>query len=144
MKTYIFEASQPGHVTDPTGPMRNWGKFLVGVPDVEWERRSHVPGNDSGIPLLTQLGWGRQHVWVLDLQTGEGAFFRPGGHAPSDLNKHKIWVCPMFEPFLVWLYKQDLSNLDKLPTYVELEARFAFAGYRRPGAEHQRGGDHIP
>jgi hypothetical protein len=38
----------------------------------------------------------------------------------------------MFEPFLTWLYAQDLSDLQALPDYVELpDAPFALAGYRR-------------
>ena len=60
------------------------------------------------------------HLVVLDLQTGEGAIFMPGGLAAADLDKHGIWVCPLFEPFLAWLYKQDLSDLDALPAVVEI------------------------
>jgi hypothetical protein len=86
--------------------------------------------------LLTACGWTPKHVWVLDLQTGEGAFFAPGGLASADLEKHRVWVCPMFEPFLTWLYKQDLSDLDALPglvNFTQEEAPFAMSGYRRPG-----------
>lgn len=109
----------------------NWGKFLVAQFDVEWSRYSTLA--ESRLPLLRQCGWGPEHVWVLDLQTGEGAYFRHGGFASADLNKHKIWVCPLFEPFLVWFYKQEL-DLEKLPALVELpEAEFAFYGYRRSG-----------
>lgn len=146
MKTKIIEAGQSAE-----GP--NWGKFLLGRLDVEWQVRSGLaevarqateevggPGSyDPGprphtAPLLAEVGWDRRHLWVLDLQTGEGAFFRPGGLARADLHKHKIWVCPMFEPFLEWLYRQDLSDLDALPSFVSLpDAPFDFAGYRRPG-----------
>jgi hypothetical protein len=79
-------------------------------------------------------GWGDEHIWVLDLQTGEGATFRHGGMASADLNKHRIWVCPMFEPFLAWLYQQDLHELDALPAVINLpDAPAAFHGYRRAG-----------
>jgi hypothetical protein len=121
----------------------NWGKFCVARFTTEWDRRTRVGHTtelaahaDSPQPLLPACGWGRGsgHVWVMDLQTGEGAYFRPGGHAPADLAKHRIWVCPLFEPFLCWLYKQDLTDLATLPDVVELpDAPFAFHGYRRSG-----------
>lgn len=125
MKTRIIEAVQPG------GPA-NWGKFLVGRFDVEWATRSKVD-TESTRPLLATIGNGPELLSVMDLQTGEGALFRPGGYAKADLDKHKIWVCPMFEPFLTWLYLQDLADLDALPTLVELEAPFDMHGYRREG-----------
>lgn len=76
----------------------NWGKFMVmQFEDDEWTAHSAIT-TDVG-PLLPRLGWTKGHVWVLDLQTGEGALFRHGGSAIQDLNKHKIWVCPLFEPF---------------------------------------------
>lgn len=115
----------------------NYGKFLLGRPDVEWARRSGVPGPEERLrptPLLGLLGWAPQHLWVLDLQTGEGAFFLPGGLASADLDKHKIWVCPLFEPFLAWLYTQDLGDLGALPDVVALDAPSALYGYRRKGA----------
>lgn len=122
MHLHLFEATNGG----------NWGKFAVGRPDTEWAWRSLV--SESQRPLLDLVGWSPDHLWVMDLQTGEGAIFWPGGHAPSDLQKHRIWVCPMFEPFLTWLYRQDVSDLAKLPAVVELpDAPFSLAGYRRPG-----------
>ena len=126
MKTYVFEARSTGG---------NWGKFLVGIHDSEWSWRSEI--DPINMPLLRQIGWGHNHIWVLDLQTCEGAGFRPGGYAKADLEKHKIWVCPLFEPFLTWLYRQDLDRIDELPQVVELEADFEFHGYRRPGPEEQ-------
>jgi hypothetical protein len=131
MRTKIIEGVQslerPG----------NWGKFMLAVPDEEWARGSLVcPGG----PLLSACGWGHEHVWVLDLQTGEGAFFRPGGVAHADLEKHRIWVCVLFESFLEWLYAQYREDprldIESLPDVVELPgAEFAFSGYRRPGPE---------
>lgn len=127
MRTYLFEATQS---IDGAG---NWGKFMVGVMDVEWEWHSKISDHPS--PLLRQRGWTPRHIWVLDLQTGEGACFRHGGHASADLNNHAIWVCPLYEPFLAWLYTQDLANLDELSaSVVQLpDAPFAIFGYRRPG-----------
>lgn len=102
--------------------------------------RARKPDVDT--PLLRQrMGkWTRDQLWVMDLETGEGGLFRPGGYARGDLQKHRIWVCPMFEPFLTWLYKQDLSNesLDALPKGVALDAPFEWAGYRRPGPRRAR------
>jgi hypothetical protein len=86
------------------------------------------------MPLITGRGWSPEHLLIVDLQTGEGAIFRPGGLAGHDLNKHAIWVCPLFEPFLTWLYEQDLSDLDKLPAHIDLpEAEFMMSGHRRAG-----------
>lgn len=113
----------------------NWGKFLVGqFDDAEWSRRSALPGEQGQPALLWRLGWSRnEFIFVLDLQTGEGAVFRHGGFAPADLNKHKIWVCPLYEGFLIWLYQQDISDLNKLPDWVDLDVPFDMSGYRRPG-----------
>lgn len=125
MKTKFIEANN--------GPC-NWGKFMVAeFTAEEWAARSAVDGNG----LLAHRGWHPEmHKLVLDLQTGEGSIFRIGGYAKSDLNdKHQIWVCPLFEPFLTWLYTQDVSDIDKLPSHVELDAPFAFAGYRRTRKE---------
>jgi hypothetical protein len=132
MKTKVIEVTNA-----PEG--MNWGKFLLGRLDNEWRLRSAMP-DTYHTPLMAQLGWTRDHLWVLDMQTGEGAFFRPSGYAKADLDKHAIWVCPMFEPFLTWLYEQDLSDLDALPdlvTFTEKEAPSAMRGYRRPGPEER-------
>jgi hypothetical protein len=112
------------------GP-QNWGKFMVArfEGDELWQVSAV-----SGGPLLPAIGWNPAQVWVMDLQTCEGAAFVPGGLASADLDKRQVWVCPMFEPFLPWLYKQDLSDLDALPAHVDLaDAPFAVAGYRRKG-----------
>lgn len=110
----------------------NWGKFMVGrFTEAEWRQRSEVDGQ-----LLVRRGWSRQHLLVLDLETGEGTILWPHetGMPSSDLNKHKIWVCPMFEPFLEWLYVQDLTDLSQLPSVVELlDHPGSWAGYRRAG-----------
>ena len=117
---------------EATNGPQNWGKFAVSrFSAEEWAQRSEI---DPPRSLIGGRGWTREHIHVLDLQTGEGAIFRPGGHAPYDLGKHRIWVCPLFEPFLTWLYQQDLTDLDALPGHIDLpEAEFSFTGYRRPG-----------
>lgn len=108
----------------------NWGKFMVArFEPVEWEIQSAV-GNVS---ILRSRGWTSCHVMVFDLETCEGAAFFPGGLASADLDKHRVWVCPLFEPFLTWLYDQDLTDLDALPKLVELKAPFDMRGYRREG-----------
>ena len=120
-------------IIEATNGEKNWGKFLIGRFDTEWERPAvYSPLSSS---LLQRVGWGRNHLLVLDLQTGEGAVFNPGGLAKADLDKHRVWVCPLFEPFLEWLYKQDLSNLGRLPDSIDLpDAKFALWGYRRSWA----------
>lgn len=120
-------------LVEVTNGPRNWGKFLLGRFDTEWDYISKV---DEGRPLLRAIGWrGQIHpLLILDLQTGEGALFSifKTANAAADLQKHRIWVCPMFEPFLVWLYSQP--DPWAIPDYVDLpDAEFQFQGYRRPG-----------
>jgi len=126
MKTQIVEVTN--------GP-NNWGKFLVGqFNGEEYARKSVVDeGADlSARSLVSVLGWSSSHFLLLDLQTGEGAIFRKGGYAAADLDKHRVWVCPMFQPFLEWLYAR--ADLVDLPAHVDLpDAPFAMYGYRRPG-----------
>lgn len=108
----------------------NWGKFaLIRFGEKEWAYRSAM--ND--LPLLATRGWSHHHIYVMDIQTGEGAYFYPHGLASADLNdSHQIWVCPMFEPFLEWLYKQDLTDLEALPSVVNLgKVPTALKGHRR-------------
>jgi hypothetical protein len=132
MEVKFIEAGQ-----GKQGP--NHGKFGIFRFTDEWSTPSAVPlpeGMIKPLSLLRMCGWTNQHLWVCDLQTGEGAFFLASGrgHAAADLAKRQIWVCPMFEPFLTWLYTQDLTDLQALPSYVELpEAPFAFRGHRRRG-----------
>ena len=120
----------------------NWGKIAVGRFNNEWEWRSVLEAAESPdpvrMPLIRQVGWTPQHLMVFDLQTGEGAMFHPGGNARADLNKKRIWVCPMFEPFLRWLYQQDLRDLTKLPSIVVVDHPGALHGYRRSGPRPPR------
>jgi len=128
MRTVVIEATNE----DCGG--YNWGKFLVGrFEPSEWARPSSV--SDLELSVIAGRGWTPKHIFVLDLQTGEGAMFLPGGSPSHDLKKHKVWVCPLFEPFLGWLYKQDLADLGALPPLVQLDAESALYGYRRPGLD---------
>ena len=84
--------------------------------------------------MLAERGWSKDNLLVLDLQTGEGAVFKPKGSAKGDLDKHALWLCPLFEPFLGWLYEQDLTDIEKLPALVKIKnPASALYGYRRPG-----------
>lgn len=133
MKTKIIE------VTNRAGNAEhefNHGKFLIGRFDHEWERPAFAAPQAFTL-LSTICGWTRSHVLVLDLQTGEGAIFKHGGLASADLNKHKIWVCPMFEPFLAWLYMQDVTQLSTLQDTIDLDVPGELSGYRRPGTSRR-------
>lgn len=123
---------------EATNGEKNWGKFMV----LRFGHTEHTHASAlgaqfpelDGASLLATTGWSPRHIIVFDLQTGEGARFLPGGYAHADLNKHKVWVCPLFEPFLEWLYRQDLTDLSTLPAHIDLpNAPFEFAGYRRKG-----------
>lgn len=130
MITKIIEAT---NYTGEQGTGINHGKFMILQFDiVDWAYASKVSPSFS---LLSSCGWGPGHYWVMDLQTGEGALFSHGGLARADLAKHRIWVCPLFEPFLEWFYEQDIKGgIDKLPEKVVLkDAESALYGYRRAG-----------
>lgn len=133
MQTKIIEVTN--------GP-QNHGKVLVGRFDEEWHRACLVDAEDGGVSavaLLRRCGWTEAHALVFDLQTGEGALFRLGGYAHADLQKTRIWVCPLFEPFLEWLYAYQRERSDwfaDLPERLDLPGvPFAMHGYRRPGQE---------
>jgi hypothetical protein len=117
---------------EATNGEMNWGKFMLArFDESEWGRRSAIDGST----LLHARGWSPRHVLVVDLQTGEGAIFFPGGLARTDLQKHRIWVCPLFEPFLEWLY--TLEDPMSAPALVDLpDAPFQFYGHRRPGPQN--------
>lgn len=116
----------------------NWGKFAIGRFDAdEVAYRSVVENEDMGVSasLVRSRGWGPEHFWFMDLQTGEAALFRHGGFARADLNKHRIWVCPMAEPALTWIMAHPLNELPTVIHLTEAEAPSSFAGYRRPGEQ---------
>ena len=117
----------------------NWGKFMIArFTDDEWRVKSKL----DGFPLLSARGWTSRHIWVCDVQTGEGAFFAPPGSAKADLDKHAIWVCPMFPLFLGWLYEhpEQYIAIMTIPDLIELSpeetAKYsALYGFRRPGSD---------
>jgi hypothetical protein len=124
-------------ILEATNGPANWGKFLIGRFDTEWAHTSVV---SPGEKLLRGRGWSPTNVLVLDLQTGEGAIFAPHGVAQIDLNdKHQLWVCPLFEPVLTWLYAFTRGRenwFDDLPAHIDLpDAAFAMYGYRRTRKE---------
>lgn len=97
--------------------------------------------------MLAERGWSKDNLLVLDLQTGEGAVFKPKGYAKGDLDKHALWVCPLFEPFLGWLYEQNLTDIEKLPALVKIKnPESALYGYRRPGpgATQRKSAEQMP
>ena len=122
----------------------NYGKFAIFAPDVaDHTYTCALPGYDTRRLLSWACGWTADDVLIVDLQTGEGARFDPiyGRHrdsAAADLNRHRIWVCPLFAPFLTWLYaftgQHGLDWFNHLPAYIDLpDAPTDTAGYRRPG-----------
>ncbi len=114
----------------------NWGKFAIGRFDAdELIHPSAIEDEDMGVSasLVRSRGWGSEHFWFMDLQTGEAAMFRHGGLARADLNKHRIHVCPMAEPALVWIYAHSLDDLPPVIRLTEAEAPSSMQGFRRPG-----------
>lgn len=112
----------------------NFGKFMLGIfGEEEWQYDSVI---DKGRRLLDLRRWTKQHILILDCATGEGALFLLGGNAEADLEKHRVWVCPLYQPFLTWLYKHYNENgLEGLPNYVNLgKCETAISGYRRSGS----------
>ncbi len=124
MKTRLIEAfSDSG----------NWGKFLIGKLEDELGPPSAARPHAR---LLASRGWPPEDLIVFDLETGEGAVFHPGGLAAADLDAHRIRVCPLFEPFLEWLYAQDLDDLARLPSRIELKnVPFELSARRREGSK---------
>jgi hypothetical protein len=124
-------------IIEAVSPQGNFGKFLLGVPDEEWSRLSEVEPSRF---VLGLHGWTRKHVLIVDLATGEGAFFLHGGLASADLRKKRVWVCPLFEPLLEWFHQQQLPmtvngllDLSGLPNIVHLDHPLEFRGCRRSG-----------
>jgi hypothetical protein len=149
MKVKLIEATNFRLKPDGSKAYFNHGKFMLGRFDADEWRWKSIIDERAGLDslLLQRCGWTPNHILVWDIQTGEGAIFRPGGLASYDLNKHRVWVCPLFCPFLEWLYKQDLSDLDKLPDFIELDVKdapFALSGYRRPGPAEQDDAQEAP
>jgi hypothetical protein len=78
-------------------------------------------------------------VFVRDLQTQEGCEFYPSPEADckTQLDMHRVWVCPLFYPFVSWLFANYQGDVTSLPDLVELadSKKQEYQGYRRPGEE---------
>lgn len=130
MKTKLVEATNG----------QNYGKFLLGIFDAEDMSRKQEISGEIPMTLLRAIGFWEPEKALLvhDLQTGEGAIFYPAqGKDPKwELEKHQIWVCPMYEFFLseyVYPNAEKVLRLD-VPPVIELKTEyFAMAGYRRSG-----------
>lgn len=130
MKTKIVEAT--------TGPQGNWGKFLIGQFDQDEIDTVSAIAPEYG-SVLKQRGWWdpAQYFLMLDIETGEGSVFATWGDARADLHKHRIWVCPLFQPTLARIRAMAPFAVADLPSLLELsfdEAPFAMAVPRRAGA----------
>lgn len=144
METAIIEVTN--------GP-NNWGKFmLTRFGAKEWSRLSIVEqqaleeDTENELapmrprPLLGVCDWDRHFITVMDLQTKEAVGLRHDPYMFAKFNtEHQVWVCPLFEPFLIWLGHQDISDFSKLPRHVDLPPAIAeWRGYRRPGPDEQK------
>jgi hypothetical protein len=105
-----------------------YGKWLVGQLDEhERSRKTSLPGYEGNASIWTFAGARRfgadpGAVFVLDLQTGQGAVFNPttSSSPDYDLDQANIWVCPLFRDFFRWLYTQDLADVTQLPNFIDL------------------------
>jgi hypothetical protein len=132
------------HIVEATNGL-NYGKFLLARLDADELRMPTAMPEGNGTPWWRHGGLRRLNphtTLVVDLQTGEGACFTlegSGFHAHVDLERFRVHVCPLYEPFLGWLYDRGefargRGDLTTLPRYLELpDAPAAFAGHRRPG-----------
>lgn len=123
----------------------NHGKFMVRL--FEHDEYNYMSRIAPEYLLRRFCNYPRATIWVDDLYTGEGCRFafpsyrikenreQRAAHVKESLNRHRIWVCPMFEPFVTWLLGQDLSDLSCLPDVVDSlpDDACSFWGYRRPG-----------
>jgi hypothetical protein len=119
---------------EATNGPQNWGKFMIGVFDAD--DASYRSAIDPDHRLISGRGWSRDHFLMLDLQTGEGGIFARRSRAHFDLEKHAIWVCPLYEPTLQVIMDTWDGDLASLPAHVDLpEVEFQWSGYRRPGPD---------
>ena len=122
----------------------NWGKFMVGQwTHADLEQRSLVA---VGEPLLGRTEGNlrkgqidpRRARLVFDLQTKKGGLFEPdpAGDSNADLEASGLWVCPLFAPFLAWLYERGQAPVASLPSIFNLPpAQSKLQGYKRPGPD---------
>ncbi len=116
----------------------NHGKFLLGrYNEPEMAEHCRVGGEFGQYSVIRSQGFTRRDIWILDLATGEGAIFPLSGSGSADVHKRRIRVCPLYEPFVVWLYDYVAKTPDwwnALPRLVALpDAPSALHGHRRTG-----------
>lgn len=120
----------------------NWGKFLLAkFEESDWQYQAvEAPGHALLAALPGREPWRPEHIIVFDLQTGEGLRVNPRGEPGVDLVKHRVWVCPLFEPFLYWMFDYLAGlptawrgDIMRLPPVAYFKADSALAGYRRGG-----------
>jgi hypothetical protein len=120
-----------------------YGKFLVAQFDeAEWRHEAEVFKESIHRPvpyaLLDVCGWSRDHLLVLDLETGNGTIFRPGGHLAHDMEKRQMgYVCPLYRPFLGWLYEHAARTggiaLDDIPAILHMGPFMTLHARESPG-----------
>jgi hypothetical protein len=73
-------------------------------------------------------------LWILDLVTQEGACFDVAQPLLPQLERHQVWTCVLYEPFLAWLFEYCQTHtpfrLDDLPPNLHLTAPQELIGYR--------------
>lgn len=116
MRTKLVEATQ--------SPAFNWGKFMLLQFDYDdAQYQSQISKHQRLLAAVGYQGDLKVWLWVLDLQTGEGAVFPVlnNGLLEYDIKEHQIRVCPMYKPFLEWLYANFNGNLEDIPSIVEVQ-----------------------
>jgi hypothetical protein len=101
----------------------NWGKMLVQEFDeAELARKSSVGDGETVLGATAArrstfaTGDPRDLRLVIDLQTHEGALFDLTTCAPErDLDRHQIWVCPLFLPFPVLAVLARTAACERAP-----------------------------
>lgn len=113
----------------------NHGKFMVARFDHEERLATTALPGMEGQPLFMNSGGLRRlnpdRTLVVDLQTGEGAEFSlSGGRQEAKWaleQKHpRLWICPLFAPFLGWLFDFNIDGLvplTDLPRHIDLNGK---------------------
>ena len=121
----------------------NYGKFMVARFDMEETlRKTAMPEAVGTESFFSYAGLRRmtpERTLVMDLQTGEGAEFSlRGGRQEAAWalrERHpKLWVCPLFPPFLGWLFdfvqtqpdpRRHELDLESIPNFIDLTGKDA-------------------
>lgn len=112
-----------------SGKDKNWGRLMVMKFTEEEKGRKSAFHKSSTI--WKEDTPSDRHIIVYDLITGEGATFDLSKDLVPQLYKHQIWVCVLYEPFLVWLQEfMKKNSFNNIPDFVELEAEKEYTGFR--------------